>query len=568
MSEESKVKLTKRAYARLFDALLKDGDGIAAALAAAQLPLSAAGDLGNAVGDGLDALIPDTGLMEKVMGTETAQKLLRGASGLAEKTGVPKYLRENESVADALGAAGGMMNLAVPAGTGSAVRSIGHNIPTKIHGFYGKEGPKALLKYLPDAMKNAAKEQLDPQARANARVKGTGQGRVDELSSLDMSNRTDRIVGQGNLNASRFIAQQEGKRDTLSHNMPTPMSEIIAEGKADSPEVLQGLMSRGADRATAENLRDRAIRAQTAKPGKAEAAMQLLINPKQLIKRDKNPHTIVRDPAAPESQIGQEGAFLGKQSPRAGFWIDKQPQQMYAKSIGKSIDDMDAADWQDYLEVANSFARDKWLKSGLGETTDQATVAKQYLAGKMNAKAGKKVTEQQQRAMEYVNANRGANTVQMGDGKVGFRGNSTSTLQDLGGVGNGMTVDTKNKTITGMLDDGHDLVGANPSGGESLVNLSPAMQRGYGSNKADIDLGSKTQAVTDRENAAVDVIAKRTGIPREKGESLMKYQQRVLRDYNAPVEVKDRIATFLKKAALANTAAATVGADVGSATER
>jgi hypothetical protein len=74
------------------------------------------------------------------------------------------------------------------------------------------------------------------------------------------------------------------------------------------------------------------------------------------------------------------------------------------------------------------------------------------------------------------------------------------------------------------MSDGHDMMGMNPPGGNSLINITPVRS---------FDVGTKTKIPKGEKTFKPDMskIEELTGIKQNKGESPTAYQARVLKDY-------------------------------------
>ena len=563
------TELTERVMQRLFEAIER-GENVEALLHALQGPLAAAGDLGNTAAEGIGMMAkavtpePVERMVEQatsaVMGSAPVQAALTEAKGLMDRTGVTGYLNENPQVGDMLSAAGGASVVAPAGKMGQLINRSAANLPTKLEGFYGERGPLAILDYTPGAIKGAVKEAFSPQARANARTKGTGQVRVDEFAEAP---RNDAI---GNAMASYFMRDQtygDGS-ETLAGNMPTVKGEILGEAAPGSDELVDLMMAQGAPREIAEAHARRGVKALSGPMSKKEMAIRGLLEPGQLVNpKHDQAKVVVRDKAAPESKLGLEAAGADiKTSPPAVKWLGRKAGENYAdKVMGKPMSDFSTEDWTDYLNYANAYNRGNWIRRpDVFKDSTPGEVHDLYTAAMASAKKGRKLGSKQMAAIDYVEANKGgANVNILPDGRIEYRTGSVSSAQDLGGIGNVFTIDPKTMEVYGNVIDGHDLVGANPVRGTPLYNMTPVEARPIEGKLA--DPGRKTAAVEAREAAAEKWITEKTGMPREKGESLFEWQRRVMKDYNAPVGMQDKLGALFNGLLVANTAAQPVMAE-------
>ena len=86
-----------------------------------------------------------------------------------------------------------------------------------------------------------------------------------------------------------------------------------------------------------------------------------------------------------------------------------------------------------------------------------------------------------------------------------------------------------------MISDGHDMFGMDPPGGNSLLNTTPIYSFKAGTkNPEKKDLDRPTESVTRIEEI--------TGMKKQKGESNVQYQSRVMRDYKGTANLQDYMA--------------------------
>ena len=145
-----------------------------------------------------------------------------------------------------------------------------------------------------------------------------------------------------------------------------------------------------------------------------------------------------------------------------------------------------------------------------------------------------------------------------GDPHLYLEGSHASTAKELGGVNDFIAVNPKTGETYAMISDGHDLFSVNPIGGErpALVAAVPMQKSNFKKPEGqkhtqtrNVDRGMSDPKTKARLEEGVKRLEKLSGIPREKGETPINYNFRVLREFNPKVTSSDA-ATAARRASM------------------
>jgi len=492
-------------------------------------------------------------------------------------------------------------------------------VKTKLPGFYNGRQVGAFGDAIIEGGGEIWDSLFKPQSIANKRVKGGGAGaqRNKELLTGGQNDRTGNKLATHNISS-----QMKGDWDTesLSGQLPTVNEQLLVRTRESRPdEILAGLKADVPDAPDhiVQRLYDRAMMNQKREGGLEKKIRQTLDVGRQA---EKDALIGIRNTKSGTSSLGPEVVgYMGKGSPTIAG-LRGVPMQQYAKGLGKSIDDLNPEEVAQFLREGHAFERANFygLQKELGTDKGATTLFTQYMTAKnkvpekrsaeqrnlveavtsrvegrpnpkrtkieklryfklKNQSPKKKLTEDQQKFIDYYEATQGSGTANVNvtpDGLVEFRTSYTSGDTDLGAVGAGWTVDVKNKDIYGLSDDGHDMFGVNPIGGTAMYNLTPVQRTGYGSKaetnkQMDGRWSSDLEARTARMEAGAAALEERTGIPRKtktatrnsklhkKGdvyvdESVTAYENRLMNEYMATIRGSD-VAKAATNAGVAGT---------------
>jgi len=467
---------------------------------------------------------------------------------------VPNFvLNEARTPANIVGA--GLLAKAGPLAS-RTLNAVVENVPTYLDRFYQRSPLGQMYVFGKEslgAVPDAARQMLSPQAAANARVKGTGERRVKEFVEADPN------ISQGNMQANVYMrAQQENRSDfgeTLSDISPLNQVETRLTTTSDNPlEIKRGLTS---DFDIPDEI--------------ADDMMETVIQAQNVMGRGKPTTVVVRNPRAGSSTLGEQSVGLsGKTSSLASRIMSNQTRIDDMKAIYKT-DELTKEQYKEILELSTMFNTQnvpkiaRFLPENL-RGTNGYDLFKSYLSYMKKSQRGLSGGKNQKPVFEAVEKAkttkmpkmkvRPAQVEEIQDGVLRLKTGYISEAQELGGVGQVVVVDTKNKDLYGLVHDGHDMFGITPPGGNFLLNVAPIQKIKIGQGGG-IKTKKRKTAEGKTEEKAVREMEKRTGIKREPRESLLAYQRRVMRDYQAPVTAKDR-ATVARN--IADTAAVTTGA--------
>jgi hypothetical protein len=463
------------------------------------------------------------------------------------------FYNEGRTPANIVGA--GLLAKAGPLAS-RTLNAVVENVPTYLDRFYQRSPLGQMYVFGKEslgAVPDAARQMLSPQAAANARVKGTGERRVKEFVEADPN------ISQGNMQANVYMrAQQENRSDfgeTLSDISPLNQVETRLTTTSDNPlEIKKGLTS---DFDIPDEIADDMI--------------ETVIQAQNVMGRGKPTTVVVRNPRAGSSTLGEQSVGLsGKTSSLASRIMSNQTRIDDMKAIYKT-DELTKEQYKEILELSTMFNTQnvpkiaRFLPENL-RGTNGYDLFKSYLSymkknqrGLSGGKNQKPVFE----AVEKAKATkmpkmrvRPAQVEEIQDGVLRLKTGYISEAQELGGVGQVVVVDTKNKYLYGLVHDGHDMFGITPPGGNFLLNVAPIQKIKIGQGGG-IKTKKRKTAEGKTEEKAVREMEKRTGIKREPRESILAYQRRVMRDYQAPVTAEDKAAVARN---ITDTAAVTTGA--------
>jgi hypothetical protein len=450
------------------------------------------------------------------------------------------FYNEGRTPANIVGA--GLLAKAGPLAS-RTLNAVVENVPTYLDRFYQRSPLGQMYVFGKEslgAVPDAARQLFSPQAAANARVKGTGERRVKEFVEADPN------ISQGNMQANVYMrAQQENRSDfgeTLSDISPLNQVETRLTTTSDNPlEIKRGLTS---DFDIPDEI--------------ADDMMETVIQAQNVMGRGKPTTVVVRNPRAGSSTLGEQSVGLsGKTSSLASRIMSNQTRIDDMKSIYKT-DELTKEQYKEILELSTMFNTQnvpkiaRFLPENL-RGTNGYDLFKSYLSymkknqrGLSGGKNQKPVFEAVEKAKETKMPKmrvRPAQVEEIQDGVLRLKTGYISEAQELGGVGQVVVVDTKNKDLYGLVHDGHDMFGITPPGGNFLLNVAPIQKIKIGQGGG-IKTKKRKTAEGKTEERAVREIEKRTGIKREPRESLLAYQRRVMRDYQAPVTAEDKAAVM------------------------
>jgi hypothetical protein len=463
-----------------------------------------------------NSIIPNLGVTERIMNTNLGQRALQLA-------------QQNPRAAAVLGA-GADMGLARTGG-GAFTQSLGavaDNTPTKVPGFYDSPNPLNKLKSTVSAaapnVPTAIRQGFTPEGQAYRRAIGTGRARGREYSDTGGS-RTTAGEQRGNAMASAFIETQ--RRGETSAPLDTVVGNTVE---------VQRYAQDWTDLSNIERVKE-GLRSYT--DDIPDVVVDVFANHLTKVHGvSNNPgrtSLVIRRPETGESLQG-EATGVAKATSPAG--ISSLASSRIMASARAALPDAEPVEfYKQFVSVAKHAHADKLrLAVREGELPDEprSVLLNRYWRLKIREQKGHKINEKQQQVLDYFDGAPKATLNDKGNGIYAFQENHASAAQDLGGVNDVVAIDTNNNMIYTMVSDGHDMFGMDPPGGNSLLNATPIY-----SFKAGTKAPEKKGAARPEESVAR--IEEITGMPKQKGESNVQYQARVMRDYEGEANLQDYI---------------------------
>ena len=439
--------------------------------------------------------------------------------------------------------------------TETAANATAARIPTMLEGFYSggleKKIPAAAkggLKALPVSVADA----VNPKAIAYERVTGVpfskgkatgeiGSGETEGNVSVGSAFTTDSIRRQRGLGPAPFIA--EGPLGA--------MDEIVSLPAENTARVKDQLFKKGVNITVnvPDVVQNRALN---------HLYKRHKITPNKTEIKIKSPRGV--------QNVGQEAILDGAQ--QSSVILKMLSSQ---KKVKVGTKPMPTLTRQERLKrqvrgaIPESLERSPRLKEladtklsrrGLPTETDVTVDSFQsFMEKKKRAVSG--ATEKD--LVEYFNKNGiKVNKGGKGDPHLYLEGSHASTAKELGGVNDFIAVNPKTGETYAMISDGHDLFSVNPIGGErpALVAAVPMQKSNFKKPEGqkhtqtrNVDRGMSDPKTKARLEEGVKRLEKLSGIPREKGETPINYNFRVLREFNPKVTASDA-ATAARRSAM------------------
>ena len=140
-----------------------------------------------------------------------------------------------------------------------------------------------------------------------------------------------------------------------------------------------------------------------------------------------------------------------------------------------------------------------------------------------------------------------------------------SQSKELGGVNDFIAINPKTGDVYTLISDGHDLFGVNPIGGGDLVAAVPMQKSNFKRKTAytptrNTEVSKDDPKLKEKLDASVARLESLSGIKINKGESPIDYNFRVIREYEAKVQPKDKAVAGRRAAVLTAGAQPFIGA--------
>lgn len=551
------------AQRRLAGAQLKVAETAERGRTAPEVALAGLGETGSIVGDVLNMPLEALGVNELVgQATETALATPTGQAVMQKVQQVQQeYPRASENVGNLFGAMNIVPGLQAPRVAGQAANKLLRNVDTMVEGgplrrleaplkavgvpeqtaegmfkFYG---PMPMLSFAGEAAQavpGTIKEIFSPAARANERVKGVSQRRVDEVTGPSSS---EGDLDVGSIYAGENIYRQMGRNvdETLIATVPmTAKNTKLVDSQWNERNVRREIFE-PLDEVPTE-VQDRALNHVKVVHGAGD-----------------NTHIVVREPQT--QGFTKEGKGASGRGPAAIRTLtSKNTVGAYAKHLGKTINELSADDISEIAKASFIVNNPRLLRQLEKQfpRVGQQKIIERYLKGKERQKSGKKFASNsaEKKLLDFLDNSFeefGGRVRQDGDFiylSQGYR----SEMKDLGGVNQFIAIDTKNKDIYTLISDRHDMFGVDPIGGSGLVTIG-TMEKvklggGYDPKVNELKKKERQARVQKREQDAVAKTEELTGIKRKKGESASAYSKRVLKDSKFSPEARDYLETLYR----------------------
>lgn len=487
-------------------------------------------------------------------------------------------------------------------GIKGALNTASQNLQTKLPGFYTGDpigavqrgfSPEAWLK---DMWTPQGRANLREKGTGSNRV-----AELDKIMEAGEATGDARKLKQneiiGNLKASKYIRNQIDRKtesNTLIENLPINKAHVRGAVRGSDKEGFKELMMSDMTPEQQASIPDHILKKFTvddprrlgSRSGKEVpfAVGSQLAGGRVGIPDPERAIMIVNDKGAYGTDLAAE--LYGKK-PGINAPVSKAPhmkgtissaEKLYGKPQGQWAPE----DWKDYYALNSLTERARWFGEGeLKKLTAQLPKEKRWLAEKMTGNVGpgvrstlpesyrsssqsavisaylaakntqkkyaetgkgKKPTDNQLALIKSIDAAKkkhgGQVVYDKENNTIDYVGSYLSSEQALGGVGYRVSHDLNTNTVYSNVIDGHDISGADPAGGDQLMNFLPIQAQRVGPLE-NVDLGKATPEVAAREAAAVKRVEEMTGMMRGKDEGLLPYQTRVVRDWQAPKSYED-----------------------------
>jgi len=529
-----------------------------------EVALSALGETGSMVGDVLNLPLEVTGVNEVIgKAAEAAMSTDAGQAAMQKIQQVQQaYPRASENLGNLFGAMNIIPGLQAPRVAGQAANKLLRNVDTMVEGgplkrleaplqkmnipaegMFNFYGPLPILSFGGEALQavpSTIRETFSRTARANERVKGISQRRVEEITG-PKSSEGDLDIGSAYAGENMYRQAGRNVDETMIANLPMTArnTRIITpewDEKALSAEIFEPL---------------------DAVPLQVQ---ERVLNHVKVVQKADNGNTsiVVREPQT--QGFTKEGKGLAGRGSAAIRTLTSSTVEKYAKALGKTTDTLDAADIEDIVKasfIVNNKKTIRKLKKEFpelvsGDSLKQQEVILRYLKGNLRRKGGQKPHAGQEKLLKFLDGSfKDVKVNKSDDGNFIYLSQSyTSEMKDLGGVNQFLAIDVKNKDIYTLISDRHDMFGVDPIGGSGLVTMGTMEKVSLGG-KFDSEIhaakkAERQQRVAKREQEAIAKTEELTGVKKKKDETAAEYSKRVLRDTEFTPQAKDYLESLYR----------------------
>ncbi len=508
------------------------------------------------VGDLLSAAMPDAAKEAIASGVQTLAETELGQEAI-------QYAQERPGMMRDIGAAGNILGL-IPgaAAVKGGLNTVARTMPTMLPGFYGGGmGGKIMAagKGSFRAAPAAIADSVNPKAIAYEREtgipysKGKGSGEIgsgtrEQEISYGSAQTVDSIRRQMGRGAAPFIAEGPiGVIDTIdvlpATDTKTIREQLFGRGnniRVDVPEVIQ-------NRAMSHMYKVHGIDKDSKKR-----------NAQIKIKRPAGVNRVGDEGVVGSSQ--KSSIVLNMLSDQEKVTIGKRTMPTLSKTEVAKRSIKGSLPEEVVKRVRGETFSEKELRT---QTPVQAPSFKTWLKKNKN-RALSGATEgdlTQYFASQGIKVNKGGK----GDPHIYIGSSHHSQSKELGGVNDFIAINPKTGDVYTLISDGHDLFGVNPVGGGDLVAAVPMQKSNFKRKTAytptrNTETGAKDPKLKAKVDASVDRLEGLSGIKINKGENPVDYHFRVIREFEAKVEPKDKAVAGRRSAVLTAGAQPFIGA--------
>ena len=519
------------------------------------------------VGDLLSAAMPDVAKEAIASGVQTLAETELGQEAI-------QYAQERPGMMRDLSAAGNILGL-IPGAQAvkGAANTVARSMDTMLPGFYGGGmGSKIMAagKGSLSALPRAVTDSINPRAIAYEREtgipysKGKGSGEIgsgtrEQEISYGSAQTVDSIRRQMGRGPARFIDEGPiGVIDTIdvlpATDTKTIREQLFGRGnniRVDVPEVIQNRAMNhmykvhGIDK----DSKKRNAQIKIKRPAgvnrvgdegvvgssqKSSIVLNMLSDQKDVVTGKRTKPTLSKKEIAKRK-------FKGALPEKVVEKYVNRKGELSGKELKKEVDKFRIGT-EDATKVP-SFKT--WLKKNKNRALSGATEGDltQYFAS------------------QGIKVNKGGK----GDPHIYIGSSHHSQSKELGGVNDFIAINPKTGDVYTLISDGHDLFGVNPVGGGDLVAAVPMQKSNFKRKTAytptrNTETGAKDPKLKAEVDASVDRLEGLSGIKINKGESPIDYHFRVIREFEAKVEPKDKAVAGRRAAVLTAGAQPFIGA--------
>lgn len=460
---------------------------------------------------------------------------------------------------------------------GNVLNRAAENMPTHLKNFYsgnpiapftsfGKEFTKAVP--------SAIKESTSAAQRANKRVKGVSDTKINDILSEDGKH--------AEYTALSIQRQLPDTQNTLLEKSPIALNYLDSRiPRADVSKIEQGIG--GGFRAVGEIPSAVSKRATTHLTDGPHVT-----RPKEIYEYQ------IKDPAAAGNLGYVESVAAAKTGPPIIRALRGQVTDTYLNTVNnirksqglEKATQLSPKDMVEFMQISSTL--DKTAITALkakGIKGQDGKIVESLLIARAKQAAGKTLGASQQKLLsEFDNlldtgkiklarvsdesgnaiSSRNLSDLVEPQGHLFTQQSFVSRQQELGGMNAFIAVDPSTQNMYTMLSDGHDIFGQTPVGGTHLITAFPLIESSYKTGSKYNNKQITTRKTKANIKASIAEVEATTGIPKKNSETPENYTKRAFKESQIQPTAEDISAARQSTAKLA--AAGTVGAGAGVGT--